>query len=139
VSAEVHSPTYDPVVKRLLDRLLELERAKNVDPSEAQYGEHSNQTDNRQAGNVNTATINEHSKLLPWLMMCAILSGVAVTASIVAGIVAWENSKEAKQVQIQLMYANAIFLREGLVQPGDIVYGPEGNLEYRQHELKRKE
>lgn len=88
-----------------------------------------------------SAQINnfESSKLLPWLMMCAILSGVAVVAAIVSGIVAWENSKEAKQVQIQLMYANAIMLREGLVQPGDMVYGPEGNLEYRQHELKRKE
>lgn len=106
---------------------------------EAQYGEHSQQTDNRNAGNVNTATITEHSKLLPWLMLCAILSGIAVTASIVSGIVAWENIKEAKQIQIQLMYANAIMLREGLVQPGDMVYGPEGNLEYRQHELKRKE
>lgn len=49
------------------------------------------------------------------------------------------SEREFKQVQVQLMYSNAIMLREGLVQPGDMVYGPEGNLEYRQHELKRKE
>lgn len=81
----------------------------------------------------------ESSKLLPWLMLCALISGAAIVIAVIGGIVAWENSKEAKQVQIQLMYANAIMLREGLVQPGDMVYGPEGNLEYRQHELKRKE
>lgn len=88
---------------------------------------------------VQSVNHTEHSKLLPWLMLTGILSGAAVVTSIVSGIVAWENSNEAKQVQIQLMYANAIMLREGLVQPGDMVYGPEGNLEYRQHELKRKE
>lgn len=88
-----------------------------------------------------SAQINnfESSKLLPWLMLTAILSGVAIVTGLVSCFVAWKNVNEAKQVQIQLMYANAIMLREGLVQPGDMVYGPEGNLEYRQHELKRKE
>lgn len=73
------------------------------------------------------------------------LSIIAVVFSSVAIVLtltlSWEVGalmREAKQVQIQLMYANAIMLREGLVQPGDMVYGPEGNLEYRQHELKRK-
>jgi hypothetical protein len=40
------------------------------------------------------------------------------------------RSKEYKQIQVQLMYSNAIMLREGLAKPGDMVFGPEGNLEY---------
>lgn len=86
-----------------------------------------------------SATIIEQSRLLPWLMLCAILSGFALAGSVVAGYVGLQQIKEAKQVQVQLMYLNAIMLREGMVQPGDMVYGPEGNLEYKRHELRRKE
>lgn len=72
----------------------------------------------------------------------AVISIVFAVAGLItalfAGSVAWWGAREMRQVQIQLMYANAIMLREGLVQPGDMVYGPEGNLEYKQHELKRK-
>jgi hypothetical protein len=72
--------------------------------------------------------------------------GLAVAAFVVS-IWAYKQSADTndraitnlRQVQVQLMYANAIMLREGIVQPGDMVYGPEGNLEYKQHELKRKE
>jgi hypothetical protein len=67
-----------------------------------------------------------------------ILSVAALCMALMAGAVAFWEGREMRQVQIQLMYANAIMLREGLVQPGDMVYGPEGNLEYKQHELKRK-
>lgn len=62
----------------------------------------------------------------------------ALITAIFAGSIAWWEGREMRQVQIQLMYANAIMLREGLVQSGDMVYGPEGNLVYKQHELKRK-
>jgi len=81
----------------------------------------------------------ESNKLLPWLMVMAMFSAVSMVIAIGAGMCAWWASKEFKQVQVQLMYTNAIMLREGLVQPGDMVYGPEGNLEYKRHELKRKE
>ena len=100
--------------------------------------EHSflrNDTDNRSASVVQI----ESNRLLPWLMVTSLLSGVAVALAIGAMMRAEWAAREFKQVQIQLMYANAIMLREGLVQPGDQVYGPEGNLEYRRHELRRKE
>jgi len=63
---------------------------------------------------------------------------VGISLASVSTYVALWSVKEYKQVQVQLMYANAIMLREGLVQPGDMVYGPEGNLEYKQHELRKK-
>ncbi len=150
MSAEVHSVAYDQqVVKRLLERMLELEQNKSPDePAEAQYGEHSNQTDNRRAGNVNTATITEHSKLLPWLMMCALFAGFSLAASVAAII--WTTTirddltrefqrveREAKQLQIQVMDQNALNIRNGWVHPGDEVYGPAGNLEYKPREQRR--
>ena len=80
-------------------------------------------------------------KLLPWLMFIAWSSGVAFALSIASGMVAWWNIKEAKQVQVQLMYTNALMIREGMVKPGDMVFGPEGNMEYdgsRFHKPKEK-
>jgi hypothetical protein len=71
-------------------------------------------------------------------ILALVFSSIAIVLSIVDFYATSLLIREAKQVQIQLMYANAIMLREGLVQPGDQVYGPEGNLEYKQHELKRK-
>ncbi len=62
-------------------------------------------------------------------------SGVAFTVSIFAAIVCYIFTREAKQIEIQLMYTNAIMIREGMVRPGDMVYGPEGNLEYDGHKL----
>ncbi len=100
-----------------------------------EYAYLRNDTDNRSASVVQI----ESNRLLPWLMFTSILSGLAVALSAVAFNGHLRSIKESKQVQVQLMYANAIMLREGLVQPGDMVYGPEGNLEYRSHELKRKE
>jgi hypothetical protein len=67
-----------------------------------------------------------------------IFSVAALCLALFSGTIAWWEGRQMQQVQIQLMYMNAIALREGLVQPGDMVYGPEGNLEYKQHELKRK-
>jgi hypothetical protein len=131
VSAEIHSVAYDPVVKRLLERMLELERTKAPDdPSEAQYGEHSQQTDNRGAGNVNTNTITEHSRLLPWLMMCAVFSGFAIAFSMFTFYQLTRTEREYKLVQLQLMDQNAILIREGLKQPTDLVNGPAGNYQY---------
>lgn len=68
-----------------------------------------------------------------------LVSGCAIVIAIVAACAAWWNAKEAKQVQVQLMYTNAILLREGLVRSGDMVYGPEGNLEYNGRAVRQKE
>jgi hypothetical protein len=72
-------------------------------------------------------------------IIATVFGAMAIIISLVAIYATSMLIREAKQVQIQLMYANAIMLREGLIQTGDMVYGPEGNLEYKQHELKRKE
>lgn len=72
-------------------------------------------------------------------VIAIIFSTAGFCVALFAGTIAWWEGREMRQVQIQLMYANAIMLRDGLVEPGDMVYGPEGNLEYRNHELKRKE
>jgi hypothetical protein len=74
-------------------------------------------------------------KLQPWLLFLAWSSGVAFAMSLFTAIVCYVYTREAKQVEIQLMYTNAILLREGMVRPGDVVYGPEGNLEYDGHKL----
>jgi hypothetical protein len=68
-----------------------------------------------------------------------LVSGIAIVVACVAAASAWWNAKEAKQVQVQLMYTNAILLREGLVRSGDMVYGPEGNLEYNGRLARQKE
>jgi len=44
-----------------------------------------------------------------------LISGCAIVIASVAAAAAWWNAKEAKQVQVQLMYSNAILLRAGLV------------------------
>jgi hypothetical protein len=72
----------------------------------------------------------------PWHIAVSVTALVMAVVSM-GGL--WWTAKEFKQVQIQLMYQNALMLREGIVKPGDEVYGPEGNLLYRNHELKPKE
>jgi hypothetical protein len=117
--------------------------------NEAQYGENSKQTDNRIHVNVEEGahgvviqlpdTSQQTERLLRATRTSNVVNGFAIAVALAAACVALQQIREAKQVQVQLMYANSIFLREGLVKPGDMVYGPEGNLEYKQHELKRKE
>jgi hypothetical protein len=101
---------------------------------------HDERSGPTQAGAPNGATINnmESSKLLPWLMMCAILSGFAVTAAIGAIIWTAMSARETKQLQIQVMDQNALLIREGLAQPLDEVYGPAGNLEYIKPKRREK-
>jgi len=80
--------------------------------------------------------LTETSKLLPWLMMCCLLSGFA--CALATGSIIWASmsARETKQLQIQVMDQNALLIREGLKQPGDTVYGPAGNLEYKPREKK---
>jgi hypothetical protein len=89
------------------------------------------------AGNGNQITRVEISERT-LSIIAIVFSSVAIVLSMVTTYVTVWQIHEAKQVQVQLMYFNAIALREGLVQPGDMVFGPEGNLEYKQHELKHK-
>ena len=87
--------------------------------------------DARGGGNVNQTHFSEHSKLLPWLMLCAMLSSLGVSFSVFALIWASISARETKQLQLQVQDQNALLLREGIKLPGDQIYGPEGNLNYR--------
>lgn len=60
-----------------------------------------------------------------------LISSLALVVAIVAVASAWWEAKEVKQLQVQLMYVNALMVRGGLVRPGDVVFGPEANLEYK--------
>jgi hypothetical protein len=88
------------------------------------------------SGTVNLAKVDISERTLS--IVALVFSSIAIVLALVDLYATGMMLREAKQVQIQLMYANAIMLREGLVQPGDQVYGPEGNLEYKQHELRKK-
>jgi hypothetical protein len=82
--------------------------------------------------------LTETSKLLPWLMFCAMLSGTAVALAVFAIIWASLSAHETRQLQIQVMDQNALLIREGLAQPTDTTYGPAGNLEYKPHKPQEK-
>lgn len=82
--------------------------------------------------------VMSETRLLPWLMLCGILSGVAVSMSIFAIIWAALSAQQTRQLQIQVMDHNALLIREGLMQPTDEVYGPGGNLEYKFHKPQEK-
>jgi type IV secretory pathway TraG/TraD family ATPase VirD4 len=78
--------------------------------------------------------------ILAAAFVACFLSSAAWVTSQTAAIAAERNVREAKQVEVQLMYTNALMIREGLVRPGDMVFGPEGNLEYDGHKfIKPKE
>lgn len=75
----------------------------------------------------NTITVSEHT-------LAIISFGLAVAAFVTALWAIHESDRsahETKQLQIQVMDQNALLIREGLRQPGDTVYGPAGNLEYK--------
>lgn len=81
----------------------------------------------------------ESSKLLPWLMLTAILSGGALMGAVGSILFAHYSYEETRQLQIQVMDQNALFLRNGWREPGDLVYGPAANLEYRPKSERRIE
>jgi hypothetical protein len=72
----------------------------------------------------------EHSKLLPWLMLCCILAGFAVAFSAFTFYQLTRTEREYNTMRIMVMDQNALLIREGLKLPSDTVYGPAGNLEY---------
>ena len=77
--------------------------------------------------NVNKFTFKDHA--------LGIIALFFSTAALVTAL--WtmrdadRSARETKQLQIQVMDQNALLIREGLKQPGDTVYGPAGNLEYK--------
>ncbi len=94
----------------------------------------SESIDAQHGGNVNKTVVEVSERTLSVLAF-----GLAVAAFVVA---LWSihesdrSARETKQLQIQVMDQNALMIREGFKQPGDTVYGPAGNLEYK-HKEKR--
>lgn len=91
--------------------------------------------------NLNHTQITEHSKLLPWLMVTAVFSGIGLSTSVFCYISIHDLHERDRdeinivkndliRLRVQLMSNDALLLREGIKQPGDMYYGPEGNLEY---------
>jgi hypothetical protein len=72
----------------------------------------------------------EHSKLLPWLMLCAMLSGFAVAASVFCIIVMGWLMHEYHVMTITVENHDSLMMRYGIKQPGDVMRGPNGNLDY---------
>lgn len=91
--------------------------------------------------NLNHTQITEHSKLLPMLMLTTVFSGIGLATSVFCYISIHDLHERDRdelnilkndvvRLRVQLMSNDALLLREGIKQPGDMYYGPEGNLEY---------
>jgi hypothetical protein len=84
--------------------------------------------------NVNANHFTEHSKLLPWLMLCCIMSAFAMATSMFATGAVWVLYTKFHVLTVTVDNHDALMLREGIKQPGDIAKGPNGNLEYKRKE-----
>jgi multisubunit Na+/H+ antiporter MnhC subunit len=94
-----------------------------------------------EGAHVNVNRFTEHSKLLPWLMLTAILAGFAVAFSMLTFFYMHDqmlrDQRSYEQMRVQVLSQNAILLREGFIRPGDEWMGPEGNLQFNP-KLRRK-
>lgn len=86
---------------------------------------------NRVSIDMGSATIAIVISLMLIIGACGVVMGLNLSKQERQDQDLLKLTHEAKQIQIQLMYTNAILIREGVVHSGDEVYGPEGNLEYR--------
>ena len=81
--------------------------------------------------NLNHTNITEGNiKVVPWLVLSAIVSGFSVAISIFVLIRMAQMENNQARMAVHMMSNDALLLRERLIQPGDMWYGPEGNLEY---------
>lgn len=69
-------------------------------------------------------------KIVPWLVFTAILSGFSLATSVFLLIEYAHQQNNMARMAVHIMSNDALLLREGILQPGDQWYGPEGNLEY---------
>lgn len=102
----------------------------------AQYqGEEVNDSSTWATGRANAASASAHNhegntKLVPWLVLTAVLSGFALATGILISIRMAQMENNQARMAVHMMSNDALLLRERLIQPGDMWYGPEGNLEY---------
>lgn len=76
----------------------------------------------------------EQARLLPWLMLCCLLSTFALATAIGAILQLARTEREFRLLQIQQQMTNAWLARAGLLKPEDVFQGPEGNVFYKPKE-----
>lgn len=80
---------------------------------------------------VASAEVHEgNTKLVPWLVFTAVLSGFSLATAIFVMIQFAQMQSNMSRMGVHMMSNDALLLREGILQPGDQWAGPEGNLEY---------
>jgi hypothetical protein len=87
---------------------------------------------------ANAAVHEGNIKLVPWLVLTAILSGFSLATGIFVMIQFAQMENNQARMAVHLMSNDALLLREGIIQPGDQWAGPEGNLEYGRKDQPRK-
>jgi len=82
-----------------------------------------------------SAAVHEGNiKILPWLILTAMLSGFAIALSCAAIGAAWIMYTKFHVLTVTVDNHDALMLREGIKQPGDVAKGPNGNLEFKRKE-----
>ena len=87
---------------------------------------------------ANAAVHEGNTKLVPWLVLTAILSGFSICANWIMTKIPVARENNQARMAVHLMSNDALLLREGIIQPGDQWAGPEGNLEYGRKDQPRK-
>lgn len=72
----------------------------------------------------------DNSRLLPYLIGCAVGVGFACALSCFTLWQAWIAERDARTAFVAVTDQNALMLREGILCATDITYGPGNNLEY---------
>ena len=85
---------------------------------------YSPRADLRDSQASSSAMIVESSKLLPWLMLCAMLSGISMTFASFCFYQLSHTEREYRLLQLQVQDQSAIMIREGLKRPEDQANGP---------------
>lgn len=79
---------------------------------------------------ANAAIHEGNTKLLPWLIFNAMLSGFSLAVAIFVMVQFAQMQNNMARMGVHIMSNDALLLREGIMQPGDQWAGPEGNIEY---------
>lgn len=65
------------------------------------------------------AMITENGRLVPWLVVCAIVSGLAVGLSIYAFACARNADREARLLEYYVMELDGKVMRAGIIRPDE--------------------
>lgn len=92
-------------------------------------------------GRANAASASVHegnTKLIPWLVLTAMLSGFSLASGIFVMVQFAQMENNQARMSVHIMSNDALLMREGILKPGDQWAGPEGNLEYGRKDQPRK-